>query len=118
VNYLDQNRVTFTLDRWGYGGPTSDPVKIEAGKPQILEVSLGSFFPSAERPMDVSAERWAEESQTLTISLNKHTVLRAKTSTYPSDPKSIAVGRNPIGASSCVAEFSGTILGSTRADRR
>jgi hypothetical protein len=116
VNYLDSNHVTFSLDHWGYGGPVSGPVEIKPGVRQTLEVRFGSFFQADERPADVPLSAWSTASQKLELILDRQKVFEVKTRFYDALPQEVAVGRNSIGASSCVAEFSGRIFGSIRTD--
>ncbi len=116
VNYLDANHVTFSLDHWGYGGPVSGPVEIKPQTRQTLEVRFGSFFPASERPPDVPASEWAAAGEKLDVTLDGREVFDARTPFYEAAADEVVVGRNSIGASSCVAEFSGRIFGSIRSD--
>ena len=118
VNYLDSNHVTFSLDHWGYGGPTSEPVEIKPGVAQTLEVRLGSFFPAAERPAGILASRWSDAAGELELILDGKKVYEAKASSYDVPAETVVIGRNSIGASSCGAKFSGRIIGSARAELR
>lgn len=116
ANYIDAKRVTFTLDHWGVGGPTSDPVDVDPGTRKTLEIRFGSFYPAAHRPANVPEFAWSDAAGKLEVLLNHQMVFKAKVSFYDAPPESIAVGRNPIGASSCSAEFSGRIVGFIRGD--
>jgi hypothetical protein len=116
VNYLDSNHVTFALDHWGYGGPVSGPVEIKPGTRQTLEVRFGSFFQESERPRDVPIPQWAAASEKLELILDGKNVFEVKTPFYEVAPQDVVIGRNPIGASSCVPEFGGRIFGSLRTD--
>jgi hypothetical protein len=116
VNYLNSNHATFALDHWGYGGPVSGPIEIKPGTRQTLEVRFGSFFPESDRPRDVPIPQWSAASEKLELSLDGHQVYEVKTPFYQISPDDVIVGKNPIGASSCVAEFSGRIYGSIRTD--
>jgi hypothetical protein len=118
VKYLESRHVTFSLDHWGYGGPTSEPVGIEPGVRQTLEVRFGSFFPSADRPIDVPAGRWSDAGGKLEVILDNRQVFEAKTPFYEAPAETVVVGRNAIGSSSCGAQFTGQILGSSRAPFR
>jgi len=118
VNFLDANHVTFTLDHWGHGGPTSDPVEIKPGVRQVLEIRFGSFFPASARPADVPASRWSDAAGKLVIMLDGRKVYEASASFYDVPAETVVVGRNSIGSSSCSARFSGRIIGSTRTELR
>jgi hypothetical protein len=116
VNYLDANHVTFALDHWGYGGPVSGPVEIKPKRRQTLEVRFGSFFPASDRPANVPVREWSAAGERLKLILDGHDVFDVQTSFYDAAADEVVVGRNSIGASSCVAEFSGRIFGSIRSD--
>jgi hypothetical protein len=118
VNYLDSTHVTFSLDHWGYGGPVSAPVEIRPGTSQTLEVRFGSFFPASVRPADVPSSRWSDAASRLEVILDGKSVFDVKTPFYGVPAESVVVGRNPIGASSCAAKFTGRILSSRRGDLR
>ena len=114
VNYVDSNHVTFVLDHWGQGGLVSDPVEFIPGDIQILEVSFGSFFPPAQRPGGVPEGLWTDAAGKLVLKLNHRKVFETKTAFYEAKPETVVVGKNSIGASSCVADFSGRIVGFRR----
>jgi hypothetical protein len=110
VNYLDSNHVTFSLDHWGYGGPTSGPVEIKPGTRQTLEVRFGSFFPLSEKPVGVGSAQWSDAAAKLSVFLDGRSVFEVKTPFYDVPFETIAVGRNTIGATSSIAQFGGRIV--------
>lgn len=116
VNFVDSNHVTFSLDHWGYGGPTSDAVEIKPGTRQMLRVGFGSFFPASARPREIAASRWSDAAGRLEIDLDDRRVFAVPAPFYEASPESVAVGRNQIGASSCTARFSGRIVGYFRGE--
>jgi hypothetical protein len=118
VDYVGANHVTFSLDHWGYGGPTSGPVEIKPGVRQTLEVRFGSFFPASGRPGDVPASRWSDAAGKLEVILDGRSVFEARTAFYDVPDESVVVGRNSIGSSSCSAKFTGRILSSARVGLR
>jgi hypothetical protein len=118
VNYLDSRHVTFSLDHWGYGGPTSGPVEIKPGFQQTLIVSLGSFFPASGRPSHALASQWSDAAGKLELTLDNHRVFEVKTPFYDAPSESVVVGRNQIGSTTCSASFSGRIVASFRGDFR
>ncbi|HXQ82028.1 MAG TPA: hypothetical protein VN775_11985 [Opitutaceae bacterium] len=118
VHYVDSNHVTFTLDHWGYGGPTSGPVEIKPGVQQTLVVSLGSFFPASERPSHALASRWSDAAGRLEVTLDNHKVFDVRTPSYDAPSETVVVGRNQIGSTSCQNRFSGRIIGYFRGDFR
>ncbi len=114
ANYVDATHLTLTLDHWGYGGPTSAPIAIKPGTRQLLEVYFGSFFPADERPADIDASHWAAAAGRLTVLLDHVKVFDVATPFYEAPSATVIVGKNSIGASSSLAEFSGQIFGSYR----
>lgn len=111
ANFIDQAHITLSLDHWGYGGPTSAPFEIKPGTRQTMQISFGSFFPDSERPLNVDATLWTAASHRLSVTLDKVKVFDVSTPFFEAPADTMAVGRNSIGASSSVAEFSGKIYG-------
>jgi len=118
VNYVDSNHVTFSLDHWAYGGPTSGPVEIRPGAHQKLEVSFGSFFPASGRPAAFPASRWAAAAGKLEVDLDGRRVFEAGAAFYDAPSGTVVVGRNQIGSTRCVSNFSGRIITHLRGDPR
>jgi hypothetical protein len=118
VNYVDSRHVTFTLDHWGYGGPTSGPVEIRPGVQQKLVVSFGCFYPASGRPANVSPSRWSDAAGKLELTLDNQKVFELRTPFYDAPDETVVVGRNQIGSSSCSTSFSGRIIASFRGDFR
>jgi hypothetical protein len=116
VNYIDSQHVSFLLDHWGYPALTSKPVEIAPGTVQILEVRFGSFFPPSRRPANISIQQWSEASRKMVLLLNNRKVFDERAEFYAAPPGTVAVGRNIIGASTCVSEFSGQVVGYIRSD--
>ncbi len=114
VNYLGPHQVSFTLDHWGLGGPTSGPIDIDPNIRQTLVVRFGSFFPAGRRPPGTAAERWLEASSKLELILDRHRIFEARAPFYPAGAGTLALGRNSVGASSCAPVFTGKVLGWTR----
>jgi hypothetical protein len=110
VTFPDAKHAVFSLDHWGYGGPSSGPVPVQLGIPQTLEVGFGSFFPPDARPPQVPPGEWDACSKRLIVSLNGKTVFESKAAFYEAPSETVVVGRNAIGASSCGAQFEGKII--------
>ncbi|MGA2018701.1 MAG: hypothetical protein ABSH26_17305 [Opitutaceae bacterium] len=118
VTYPDSWHAIFTLDHWGYGGPSSDAVPIKPGTLQTLEVRFGSFYPETERPPEASPDSWTKAASRLEVSLDGKLVFDAPATFYEAPGETVAVGRNAIGASGCVATFGGRILTVRRGSAR
>jgi hypothetical protein len=116
VNYLGPRRVSFTVDHWGNGGPTSDPVDVDPNVRQTIVVRFGSFFPPAARPAGVAADRWNEAAARLEVIVNGRELFDAPMHFYPAAASTLALGRNEVGASTCSSQFTGRILGWHRED--
>jgi hypothetical protein len=92
------------------------PVEISPGTVQILEVRFGSFFPAEKRPAGVPIRQWSEASHRIVLILNDRKVLDEPARFYDAPGGTVAVGRNVIGASTCVSQFSGQIVGQFRSN--
>ena len=112
VVYVDSGHVRFGFDHWGVGGRISGAVPLDFGAPHLVEVSMGALYPA--RPDDPA---WAavpplERARLLRqrwIRLDGRTVLEADLPCHPTTAAQIELGRNPIGGSTCAADFSGVI---------
>lgn len=102
VEYLDATQVRFGLEHWGKAGIFSEPFEWSDNEPRTIEVSLGSF-PIAENARHAGGDR---------IVVRVDGVVRwdASAKFYRAESADVAVGRNPLGGTACVPEFSGTIF--------
>ncbi|HKB90999.1 MAG TPA: hypothetical protein VKC60_10830 [Opitutaceae bacterium] len=116
LTYLDQNHVTLTLDHWGVGGPTSEPIEVNYDQIQVFEISMGSLFPEKEKPAKIASEKWQFFRNHLLVRLNGESVLRSTSLFHDAPLETITVGVNEIHASRCDANFSGRLLSVGPAD--
>lgn len=101
VEYLDATHVRFGLEHWGKAGIFSPAIEWVTNQPRRLDVSLGSF-PAPDRTGALPSDRaWVE--------LDGITVWSTPAKFYPVEAADVAVGRNPVGGSACMARFTGTI---------
>ncbi len=104
VSFLGGNRVSVGYDKWSLGALASEPFEVDFTQPQTIEVEMrslsrrGFWGHALPTPPGVSV-RW-----------NGHKVLSVKREPYPRAGSKVEIGRNPLGASSCSATFTGKIL--------
>jgi hypothetical protein len=111
VRYVDPRHVRLAFDHWGVGGPVSDPVEIDPDVTQEIVVSFGALFPPATDSLFVQQPAWLALRHEVRITLNGRMVIAFPARSHPSAPEQIVFGHNPVGASSCVPDFSGTLVG-------
>ncbi len=108
LRYPDPGHVRVGYDRWGYGGPVSEPVAIAPGQDIEVEVSLGALYPEAPAPgWDPAA--WSRLRSTVRIRVNGQVALQAKSESYPTRPDQVFPAANPIGGSTAAGRFSGEV---------
>lgn len=111
LRYLPDGKARIGYDSWGVGGPSSEPFALETGRPVLVQVSLGSLFPEDTKAWHSLPEAVRLKARgTVRVRVNGRVVLDAPARPHPCPPAEVYVGRNPIGASTCDAEFSGRIL--------
>jgi hypothetical protein len=101
VERIDDRHVRVVLDHWGHALQLSEPVVVEPGEVQEVVVALRPF--AAAQVGEAAGGR-------LEVRWNGRVVWQLTTELYRVEPLEIAIGRNPIGGTSCVGEFSGRIL--------
>ena len=106
VRYIDESHVSFGLDT-GKGGPATDPIEVNYGQTQHIEVSMGSLYPP----------RSGELGERLIVKLNGEAILDGVSSFHPSTPDEVHIGVNTIGGTSCGWEFTGHIISLERPDQ-
>jgi hypothetical protein len=106
VNFLGGNRVSVGYDKWGVGASVSAPFEVSIAKPQTIDVSMASL---ARRGL------WGiggppEAPRGVTVRWNGREVLSTARSPYPRGSDPVEIGANAVGASTCGAAFTGTVL--------
>ncbi len=103
VRYLDGARIGFAIDHWGASYTESAPVALDYGRPHTLVISMPNLVPSAGS---------GDEAGEVVVRVDGAEVWRRAQRFYRCDtPAAIAV--NPIGASTCGAEFTGCLASIT-----
>ncbi len=104
VSFRGGNRVSVGYDKWSLSASDSAPFEVDFTQPQTIEVEMrslsrrGLWGPAPPTPPGVSV-KW-----------NGRKVLSVKREPYPRAESRVEIGRNPLGASSCSATFTGKIL--------
>lgn len=100
VKYVDERSVVFGYDHWGVGGFETEPITVEPGAEQMLEVDYGALHAAAPAP-----------AKRVILRLNGTVVADRPGEFYACPPERVKVGVNAIGASTASERFSGTIGG-------
>jgi len=112
VEYVDGQTVRFVLDHWGGGAMTSGPVKVDFAHVHDWEIALESLAPPpAGRPVR------QERRGNVRVRVNGAEVWNQRLALYATEADAVAIGRNPIGGTSCGPEFTGTLLSAERMTR-
>lgn len=109
VEYLDPGTVRFAFDFWGHATRFSEPVRIDHARAHELEIAWGGF-----EAVSGQTRRTAVPSAPLGVRVNGASVWEATVPFYVSEPEDMFVGREPLGATTCEAAFSGEIISATR----
>ena len=109
VAYLDARSVCFGFDHWGAPGVTSQPITVDFAQPVNLEIVLSSLL----MPADPVVERPVKSGR-LFMKCDGAIVWAREIEYYSAEADEVVVGQNPIGATSCVPAFTGTILSAVR----
>ena len=112
VEYLDGQTVRFALDHWGSATLSSEPVRVDFARPLVIEVSMGSLA----APPDVALEQHIRRGRVM-VSVDGNRVWEHHTELFTAYPEEVAIGRNPIGGTSCGPLFTGSILSAERVAR-
>jgi hypothetical protein len=113
VTYVDEKRVRFGFDHWGYGGDISAPVDVDYAAPHEIWISMGSLYPKfgddkAWRGLDPGLRRRLRSR--VEVVIDGRSVLSTEAATHPATPAEVTVARNAIGGSTSDPLFSGTVV--------
>jgi len=103
VRFLDERRVAFGYDHWGYGGFETEPVAVDPQSEQTVTVDYGALHPAGRTG-----------SGRINIKLNGNIVADRPAAFHPCEPDTVLVGFNSIGASTARPQFTGNLLGFRR----
>jgi hypothetical protein len=100
IRYIDAGHVSFGIDHWGKSLSTSDPVAVDYDRLHDVAIEMPNIDPSAsESELAGEARVW----------LDGNLAWRSSQNFYATELP-FAIAENPIGASSCGAEFSGGLI--------
>ena len=112
VHYENANRVSFGYDHWSAGGSVSALCPVDPETVQTVEIDFGALHPV--RPADRKADPGRSFPGRLLVRLNGQTALDEPASSYACDPATVAVGLNPIGASTASRALTGEVIKAER----
>lgn len=105
VEYLDgAGTVRFLFDHWGGALQQSEPVRIGAGRRVGLRIAMESL----REPLPFRVPRNVTHGP-LEIAVDGRVVWRVPGEFFVVNPVDLAIGRNPIGGTTCGPEFTGVI---------
>jgi hypothetical protein len=116
VQYVDNRQISLGLDHWGHMGLRTTWLPVDYSVNHIMEIQMGALFPpaghilfSALPPPQVEGLK-----RRVRVVLDGEVVLDAEQPTFDSSPYDVFIGRNAIGGSTCIYEFSGEIKSASR----
>jgi hypothetical protein len=104
VEYGDDGTVRFVCDHWGGLLQQSEPVAVDYGRPHEIQIAMNSL-----RALRWFRTSWSVMRGRLEIWLDGRSVWRVSGEFFVPNPVDIAVGRNPIGGTTCGGGFTGVI---------
>jgi hypothetical protein len=104
IEYSAENTIRFLLDHWGSTLRHSAPLEIDPAQIQEVRITLESLrqtLPHGSSGRVVTG--------VVAITLNGRSVWREEAEFFGVDPIEVAVGRNPVGGTTCGPEFTGVV---------
>lgn len=112
VEYVSARTVRFAVDHWGGELAWSEPVAIDFGAAHEIRVDTTML-----RGPTPGTPRGLARQGAVRIEIDGGLAWAASVPTFAVRPDEIAVGRNPIGGTSCGPRFSGDLLAAERIGR-
>lgn len=111
VTEADAGHIRLIWDHWQGGATSSAPILFERGRPHLVEVDMGSLYPTDSEVMarTLGADELARLRRTLKVRVDGVEVFAAEGDFHPVMRKEIQVGANQIGISSAVPLISSTV---------
>ena len=112
VEYIDAQTLRFALDHWGSPMQVSQPVRMDFARPHDLEISMTSLatFPDATLVHEV---QWGR----VRLAVDGEPTWEQGENFFSAEAEEVAIGRNPIGGTSCGPVFTGDVLSAERVVR-
>jgi hypothetical protein len=98
VRYDDTEHIVIGFDHWGKGGKETAPLLIDYDRPQSVVIA-GGFLLDRVDPRGGQLRVWLNEAEVLVL----------PTGFYRASRDEVWLGRNPIGLSTAMPEFSGAV---------
>jgi len=107
IQYLPSGRARIGHDRWGVGGPLSEPFACAPGSTVLVQVSMGALY---------AGNAAGRLRSTVRVRVDGRVVLDAPAQFHPARADEVFVGLNPLGGSTCGERFTGEIIRVQRVD--
>lgn len=116
VHYESNWQISLGLDHWGHMGLRSAWLPVDYSVNHVVEVQMGSLFPPSGHVLlsELTPAQRENLKRHVRVVLDGEVVLDSEQPTYDSSPYDVVIGRNAIGGSTCVYEFSGEIKSVSR----
>jgi hypothetical protein len=105
----DERTLRVGFDHWGYGGPVSEPIVVDYGKPHTFEVSMGSLMPPLGSDVYRSQPGWTALARRLQVRLDGRDILNESAVFYPAEAFDVSLASNLIGGSTADPDFAGVV---------
>ncbi len=111
VHYLADDQVRFGYEHAGSGGLVGEPVAVQPGAVQKLQIELGSLYPPAAHPYfdGMSAAQARQRQRTIRVTLNGVVALYRSAELFDAVAKAPDIG-TAAGRSAFKRPFSGQII--------
>lgn len=112
VHYVDADHVRIGLDHWGYGATEGAPIRIDRSRTYTLTIRLGSLLPPTGSPDWTGHTRPSDGDfrQEVKVKLDDKVALQTHRRLYSLQGMPVRLGKNDVGATSCLTVFTGEIL--------
>ena len=116
VQYVDNRQISLGLDHWGHMGLRTTWLPVDYSVDHIMEIQMGALFPPTGHILfsELKVPQVEGLKGRVRIVLDGEVVLDAEQPTFDSSPYDVFIGRNAIGGSTCIYEFSGEIKSASR----
>jgi hypothetical protein len=110
ARYIDETHIQFGYDRWGSGGPMSDPVNIDFKENhELILISSAQISKHFDSPQNLDPKAWADLQRSINLILDGKIIFSEQVGSHSIKPESVMIGMNLVGGSSARESFSGEI---------
>jgi hypothetical protein len=109
-------QIELLADHSGYGGPSSDPIRIVPGRTYSLKVDMGALYPPRGPPFTTGfkVSQGRHLKTRILVEMDGRVVLERRMNSYDAPPWSLQFGKNTATMNPYKTEFSGQIVSATR----